>query len=98
MLLVAHHCLFYSLEGGSSYFHTWFDIGAYFKFPGALRIIGKTASSEPGTENVIGIINYQMERSGEFFIILLLKTASVAATIKSTILSSGGATYSHVSN
>ena len=61
------YCLFHSLEGGRSYFHTLFDIGAYFKFPVALRIIGKTASSEPGTENVIGIINYQMERSGEFF-------------------------------
>ena len=60
VLLVAHNWLFHSLEGGRSYFHTWFDIGAYFKFPVALRIIGKTASSEPGTENVIGIINYQM--------------------------------------
>ena len=24
-------------------------------------------ASEPGTKNVIGIINYQMEKSGEFF-------------------------------
>ena len=64
------YCLFHSLEGCHSYFHTWFDIGAYFKFPVALRIIGKTASLL-GTRNRKCNWNHKLsdvEEWGIFFI------------------------------
>ena len=65
------YCLcFHSLEGARSYFHTWFHIGAYFKFPVALRIIGKTASLL-GTRNRKCNWNHKLsdgEEWGIFFI------------------------------